>query len=141
MLRRDDAGFDPLTLSFPKELEEEFRRDYALKSVWHVRVGLGFAIALWSLFGLLDPWIVPEVKQAAWVIRFALVVPSLLLISLSTFSRHYYRFAQPAAATAAMISALGLIAMVNLVIRPGGAHPYTSGLLLKIGRASCRERV
>jgi signal transduction histidine kinase len=132
MPRRDDADIDWLTLSFPRDLEEEFRRDYARKSVLHVRVGIGFAIALWSVFGLLDPWIVPEVEGFAWLIRFAFVVPSLLLIFLFTFSGHYYRLAQPAAATAAMISALGLIAMVNLVIRPAGAHPYTAGLLLSV---------
>ena len=75
MRRRDNAAFDPLTLSFPKDLEEEFRLDYARKSVLHVRVGIGFAIALWALFGLLDPWIVPQVKEPAWLIRFAFVVP------------------------------------------------------------------
>jgi signal transduction histidine kinase len=127
-----DAAFDRLTLSFPGGLEEEFRRDYARKSVLHVRVGLVFAIALWTLFGLLDAWIVPEVKEAAWLIRFAFVVPLLLAICLFTFSSHYYRLAQAAAATAAMISAFGLITMVNLVIRPDGAHPYTSGLLLSV---------
>jgi signal transduction histidine kinase/CheY-like chemotaxis protein len=132
MRRRDNAAFDPLTLSFPKDLEEEFRLDYARKSVLHVRVGIGFAIALWALFGLLDPWIVPQVKELAWLIRFAFVVPALLAIFLFTFSGYYYRLAQPAAATAAMISALGLIVMVNLVIRPSGAHPYTSGLLLSV---------
>ena len=126
------AGFDRLTLSFPKELEAEFRRDYARKSVLHVRVGIGFAVALWSLFGLLDPWIVPEVELGVWLIRFAAVVPALLLIFLFTFSPHYYRLAQPAAATAAMISGLALIAMVNGVIRPSGPHPYTSGLLLSV---------
>jgi signal transduction histidine kinase len=127
-----DVGFDRLTLSFPKGLEEEFRRDYSHKSVLHVRVGIGFAIALWSLFGLLDPWIVPEVKESAWLIRFAVVVPSLLLIFVFTFSRRYYRLAQAAAGTASMISALALVAMVNLVIRPHGAHPYTAGLLLSV---------
>ena len=127
-----DVDLDRLTLSFPKDLEEEFRRDYSHKSVLHVRVGIGFAIALWSVFGLLDPWIIPDQEVSAWLIRFAFVVPSLLLIFLFTFSTHYYRLAQPAAATAAMISALGLIAMVNLVIRPVGSHPYTSGLLLSV---------
>ena len=127
-----DVDLDRLTLSFPEALEQEFRRDYSHKSVLHVRVGIGFAIALWSLFGLLDPWIVPEVKASAWLIRFAVVVPSLLLIFLFTFSRHYYRLSQTAAGTASMISALALIAMVNIVIRPGGAHPYTAGLLLSV---------
>jgi len=126
------AGFDRLTLNFPKELEAEFRRDYARKSVLHVRVGIGLAISLWSLFGLLDPWIVPEAELGVWVIRFAVVVPALVLIFLFTFSPHYYRLAQPAAATVAMISGLALVVMVNGVIRPSGPHPYTSGLLLSV---------
>ena len=63
----------------------------------HVRVGIGLAIALWSLFGLLDPWIVPEAEFGVWLIRFAIVVPALLLIFVFTFSPHYYRLAQPAA--------------------------------------------
>jgi len=33
-----DPDFDWLTLSFPQDLEGEFRRDYARKSVLHVRV-------------------------------------------------------------------------------------------------------
>ena len=68
-----------LTLSFPKELEEDFRRDYAQKSVPHVRLGIGVAIALWSLFALLDPLMIPQAKEAAWVIRFAFVVSGMRL--------------------------------------------------------------
>jgi len=127
-----EADIDWLTLSFPKELEDEFRRDYALKSVRHVRFGIGLAIALWSLFGLLDPWIVPEVKWAVWTIRFAFVVPSLVLIFLFTFAGSFHRFAQEAAAAVFMISVLALIVMVNWVIRPSDPHPYTAGLLLAV---------
>ncbi len=126
------ADFDRLTLNFPKDLEEEFRRDYSRKSVLHVRFGIGLAITLWSLFGLLDPWIIPDAKAAVWLIRFAFVVPSLAVIFLFTFSGVFHRFAQPAAAAVFMISALALIVMVNLVIRPGSAHPYTAGLLLSV---------
>src|SRR5262245_57384683 len=121
---------DWLTLSFPKQLEEEFRRDYAQKSVPHVRLGIGVAIALWSVFGLLDHWIIPEAKQAAWVIRYMFVVPSLLAIFAFTFSGAFPRYSQPAAAAAFLICALALTVMVNFVIRPTGTHPYTSGLLL-----------
>ena len=121
---------DRLTLSFPKGLEEEFRLDYARKSVPHVRLGIAVAIALWSVFGLLDPLMIPEVKASAWVIRYAFVVPSLLAIFLFTFSGNFYRYSQPAAAAAFLICSFALTVMVSLVIRPGGTHPYTSGLLL-----------
>src|SRR5262245_36517003 len=119
-----------LTLSFPKELEEDFRRDYAQKSVPHVRLGIGVAIALWSLFALLDPLMIPQAKEAAWVIRFAFVVPTLLAIFLFTFSGTFHRYSQSAAAAAFLTCSLALTVMVNLVIRPEGTHPYTSGLLL-----------
>src|SRR5882672_252957 len=128
----DGLAFDRLTLNFPKDLEDEFRRDYAHKSVRHVRFGIGLAITLWSLFGLLDHWIVPEVKGVVWTIRFAFVVPSLVLIFLFTFSGHFHRFAQQSAAAVFMISALALIVIVNWVIRPSDAHPYTAGLLLTV---------
>src|SRR5262252_5461255 len=121
---------DRLTLSFPKGLEEEFRLDYARKSVPHVRLGIGVAIALWSVFGLLDPLMIPEVKASAWMIRYLFVVPSLLAIFLFTFSGNFYRYSQPAAAAAFLICSFALTVMVSLVIRPGGTHPYTSGLLL-----------
>jgi signal transduction histidine kinase len=121
---------DWLTLSFPKGLEEEFRLDYARKSVPHVRLGIGVAIALWSVFGLLDPLMIPEAKATAWVIRYVFVVPSLLAIFLFTFSGNFYRYSQPAAAAAFLICSLALTVIVSLVIRPGGTHPYASGLLL-----------
>ena len=114
MLRdRADPDFDWLTLSFPKDLETEFRRDYAQKSVPHVRLGIGVAMALWLLFALLDPVVIPEAKQAAWVIRFAFVVPVLLAIFLFTFSGRFYRYSQPAAAAAFLICSLALTVMVS----------------------------
>jgi signal transduction histidine kinase len=127
---RADADFNWLTLSFPKDLEAEFRRDYAQKSVPHVRLGIGVAMALWLLFALLDPVVIPEAKEAAWVIRFAFVVPLLLAIFLFTFSGRFYRYSQPAAAAAFLVCSLALTVMVSLVIRPHGTHPYTAGLLL-----------
>src|SRR5689334_11440057 len=110
---RGAADFDWLTLNFPKELEEEFRLDYARKSVRHVRFGIGLAITLWVLFGLLDPLIIPEAKQEAWLIRYAFVLPVLLLAFLFTFSGRFPRFSQPVAATVFMISAIALVVMVN----------------------------
>src|SRR5689334_10240248 len=97
---RPEADFHWLTLSLPKDLEEAFRRDYAQNSVPHVRLGIGVAIALWSLFALLDPLVIPEATAGVWVIRFVFVVPSLLAIFLFTFSATFHRYSQPAAAAA-----------------------------------------
>jgi hypothetical protein len=68
--------FSWLTLNLSRAPEQEFRRDYARKSLSHFRLGIGIAFALWVGFGVLDNWIVPEVKRAVWAIRYAIVAPS-----------------------------------------------------------------
>jgi signal transduction histidine kinase len=138
---RVDAHLRWLTLGFPKELEEEFRRDYAAKSVWHVRLGIALGIVLWAAFGWLDIWIVPEVREPVWFIRYAIEVPLLALFLLLTFSKRFHRFMHPLGGAVFLLCAFGLIAMVNVVIRPSGVHPYTSGLLLAVPIACVLWRV
>ena len=125
-----------LTLNFPKDLEREFRRDLARNSVGLFRLGVGIAFVLWAGFGLLDNWIVPEVKNEVWFIRYVIVVPFLIAAYLFTYSRYFVRYMQVAAAVVYLNSVFSLIAMVDFVIRPLGAHPYTSGLLLALPCAS-----
>ena len=124
--------FSWLTLNFPPDLEQEFRRDYARKSLWHFRLGIGIAFALWVGFGILDNWIVPDVKHGVWLIRYAIVAPFLILGFLFSHSRHFGRFMQAAAVAIFFNSTFCLTAMVDLVIQPAGAHPYTAGLLLAL---------
>jgi signal transduction histidine kinase/CheY-like chemotaxis protein len=127
-----DREFSWLTLNFRKDLEREFRRDLARKSIWLFRLGIGIAFVLWAGFGLLDNWIVPEVKGGVWFIRYAIVLPFLILVFLFTYSRYFVRYMQVAAAAVYLNSVFSLIAMVDFVIRPVGAHPYTAGLLLAL---------
>jgi len=59
------------SLSFEKDLEKEFRDDYFRTSLRQVRISLLLAIFFYSIFGLLDMWIVPEVKKIFWFIPIA----------------------------------------------------------------------
>jgi signal transduction histidine kinase/CheY-like chemotaxis protein len=127
-----DRELSWFTLNFRKDLEREFRPDLARKSIWLFRLGIGIAFVLWAGFGLLDNWIVPEVKDAVWFIRYAIVLPFLIVVFLFTYSRYFVRYMQVAAAAVYLNSVFSLIAMVDFVIRPVGAHPYTSGLLLAL---------
>jgi hypothetical protein len=56
----------------------------------------------------------------------------LVLAFLFTYSRYYDRLMQAGAAAVYFICAVCLTAMVDRVIRPVGAHPYTAGLLLAL---------
>src|SRR5262245_1687352 len=127
-----DHEFNLLTLNFRKDLEREFRRDLGRNSVWLFRLGVGIAFVLWAGFGLLDNWIVPEVKHEVWFIRYAIVLPFLIAAYLFSCSRYFVRYMQVAAAAVYLNSVFSLIVMVDFVIRPVGAHPYTSGLLLAL---------
>jgi signal transduction histidine kinase/CheY-like chemotaxis protein len=131
-----DREFSWFTLNFRRDLEREFRRDLARNSVGLFRLGVGIAFVLWAGFGLLDSWIVPEVKNEVWFIRYAIVLPFLIAAYLFTYSRYFVRYMQVAAAAVYLNSVLSLIAMVDFVIRPVGAHPYTAGLLLALPCAS-----
>ena len=52
-----------LTLSFTsKELEKEYQTHYAIRNLLQVRFAMTLGVILYSAFGVLDIWIIPEVK-------------------------------------------------------------------------------
>ena len=69
--------YDYFTLEFDQELEKEFLNQYYKNSIVPVRFGMILAIVLYALFGILDEYMMPITKLTIWIIRFAVVVPSL----------------------------------------------------------------
>jgi hypothetical protein len=82
-------NLDWITLSFPGQLEKDFLQDYYEKSVKHVQLALLIAIFFYGLFGVLDAWLVPEVKHRLWFIRYCIFTPLSLLIYLFSFSAQF----------------------------------------------------
>ena len=124
-----ETGLNYFTLSFPKPLEEAFREDYFRKSLKHVRIALLLAIFFYGIFGILDTWIFPDVKQMLWLIRYAIFLPFTLTIFLFTFSRHFKKYMQPCVAAVVLIAGLGIIEMILITTSPGNSTYYT-GLIL-----------
>jgi hypothetical protein len=54
-----------LTLSFPAEIERDYKEDYFRKSIKHVRIAMLLASTFFAVFGILDSWLVPEAKTNA----------------------------------------------------------------------------
>jgi len=130
MYTRKDIPFDPVTLSFrDKELEADFRDDFFTRNLSHFRQDLLLGCFLYAVYGILDFWIIPEIRLATWNIRFALVCPLLLGVFLFTFSRLSRRFLEPALILACFAAGAGIIAMIVLA-SPPGSHLYYAGLLL-----------
>ena len=124
-----ETGLNYFTLSFPKVLEEAFREDYFRKSLRHVRIALLLAIFFYGIFGILDAWIAPDVKQKLWLIRYAIFLPFTFTIFLFSFSRYFKQHMQLCVAAVVLIAGLGIIQMILIAPHPGN-NTYYTGLIL-----------
>jgi PAS domain S-box-containing protein len=124
-----ETGLNYFTLSFPKVLEEAFREDYFQKSLKHVRIALLLAIFFYGIFGILDAWIAPDIKQKLWLIRYAIFLPFTFAIFLFSFSRYFKQHMQLCVAAVVLIAGLGIIQMI-LIAPYHGNNTYYTGLIL-----------
>jgi hypothetical protein len=118
-----------LTLSFPRELERAFRDYYFFASLRQVRTASLLGVFFYAIFGILDAWLVPEVKLDLWYIRYAIVCPIVFLVFLFSFSRYFKKFMQLAIAAAVLAAGLGIIKMILIAPYPA-SHSYYAGLIL-----------
>jgi signal transduction histidine kinase len=117
--------------SFENKTEKEFRNDYIDKSLVVMRGGYLLCIFLYAIFGLLDIWIVPETKHIAWFIRFAIVIPLLIGIIISTFFNFFKRHNQILLIISSAIVGIGIIIMIAWSKPEELGHKYYySGLIL-----------
>ncbi len=92
------------------------------------RVSLALGIVLYTAFGFLDPWVVPEVVRPIWTIRCVVCATVATGLAL-TFSGMFRRYAQPILATTILSSGLGIVAIIALANEAGG-NLYYAGLML-----------
>src|SRR5689334_16570279 len=110
---REPAGpaMHDLTLSFPLELEREFKRDYFRKSVRQVRIGQIVGAGVYGAFAVIDPWVIPSVVSEVWVIR-AVVIACLGLVFAASYTRGFESWMQPAVTGVILVAGLGLLGMM-----------------------------
>jgi signal transduction histidine kinase/CheY-like chemotaxis protein/HPt (histidine-containing phosphotransfer) domain-containing protein len=133
------AAFNPaemqlnwLTLSFTAEsgkLEKEFLDDYYLKFINQVRISLFIAIIFYSIFGILDAQLMPQMRNQLWFIRYAVFCPVTALILLSSFTPFYKKYMQFSLAFTVVLAGLGIIAMI-VIAPPPVNYSYYAGLML-----------
>jgi len=125
----DEIKVNLITLSFPREVEEAFLEDYFQKSLRHVRIALLLAIFFYGIFGFLDAWIAPDVKEKLWFIRYVVFVPFTLAVFLFSFSRHFKHFMQLCLTSVILVAGFGIIEMILIAPYPGN-YSYYAGLIL-----------
>lgn len=122
--------FDAVTLSFVnKDVEQAFRADYYTSSLKQIRLALFFGCFLYAIFGVLDGQVIPEVKEAAWFIRYALICPLLLACIAFSYSSHFQKHFEPTLTLVGAVAGIGIITM-SAVAHPPGSYLYYAGILL-----------
>lgn len=120
-------GLNPITLSFRGDLERGFLEKYFRDSLWQFRVAFISATALYGIFGLLD---VPTVQENAftfYIIRFAIVIPFLLIVFFLSFTRVFHRIWQSLLFVSFLVAGSGIAAMTAIV--PYN-YEYYAGMML-----------
>ncbi len=121
-----------INLSFRDEtnlLEKEFQEDYFVKYVGQARISLIIAIIFYSLFGILDAQLAPEIRNQLWFIRYAVFCPITILILISSFFTNYKKYMQLSLAFVTVLAGLGISIMI-IIAPPPVNYSYYAGLML-----------
>jgi signal transduction histidine kinase/ActR/RegA family two-component response regulator len=124
-----DMQLNPLSLTFPLELEKEYFANYFNKSLSRIRFSLLLAIVLFAVFGFLDAALAGEKKVVLWWIRYTCICPGVLVIFLFSFTRHFRQHMQFSVALSMIWAGFCVVYMI-LVAPPPASYSYYAGLIL-----------
>ena len=128
--KEPDYRIRPLLLRFADEaVEHRFNTEHLERGLPIIRGWLLAAAAVYALFGILDIYIVPEIKNVAWLVRYGVVCPLLIGLLVLTYSRSFPRVAQLALAGTTLVCGMGILVMCALAEAPGNSL-YFAGLIL-----------
>ncbi len=118
-------------LRFPPELETQFREDYHVNTVATTRLALVLGLILYSLFGIVDIYAVPVSKNIVWFIRFAIVVPVIVIALLLTYTQRFQKYTQMLMGLVIAVAGMGIVIMIAITRDVEfGSRFYFTGLIL-----------
>jgi PAS domain S-box-containing protein len=121
-----------VTLSFPAEVEKAFRSDYFRKSLKHVRMALLLFICLYGLFGILDAYLFPWVRESLWIFCYGIFLLFALGVYGFSHSRHFERYMQVSLSAVVLMAGGGTGLMVLLAPSPANYLYYASLILVSM---------
>jgi class 3 adenylate cyclase len=127
----ENGRINTLTLKFRSgAMEAEYWRRFEPRLRKRTMIAVGIVLVLYGVFGLLDPWIVPEVVPQAWTIR-GMVLGLCALLMLLTRFRMFSRAHQAILLSLPVLGGLGILVMIALAGETGRLLYYV-GLILAI---------
>ncbi len=121
-----------VSLSFSEssgQLENQFVEDYYNKYINQIRIALFVAILFYSVFGILDARLMPEMKNQLWFIRYVVFFPLATLVLVWTFFQSYKNYMQVTLSFIIVLAGLGIVTMI-IIAPPPVNYSYYAGLML-----------
>lgn len=118
-----------MTNAMSPELVQAFENEQIAKAQRDTRIGAIIASILFSLFGLLDPFVYPEHLSELLTIRGGVVVASLAIFALS-FTTPGKQHSRVLGMILYLVSTLSIVMMVHLT--EGYLSPYYAGINLAL---------
>lgn len=137
----EDYAINLFTLHFrQQELEDVYNRHNFDRQLSLTRFSIVMGAVIFAVYGLLDPYIIPDVLYPAWVIRFGIACPMLLALAAITYAPWFSHRYQSLLSLSMAIPGLGVVAMIAIADAPG-SELYYGGLIIIIGYCSCLWRL
>ncbi len=125
-------GLNKISLRFTEpNFERRFERTQVNQSLTLIRLSLVLGAVLYAAFGILDAVIMSPVLWQIWGIRYGIVIPVLIGVTLSTYSRQFAALSPILLSFAMLVAGVAIVAMT--VIGPAPAsHWYYAGLIMVV---------
>ena len=123
----EGMDYNKITLSFPKNNEDIFYKNYFKHSISQLRVALILLIALYGLFGLLDLYMYPQYVNLFHTIRFFIVIPIIFITFLISFTKIFEKIWQILLLFCFIVGGTGISVMTML--EPEN-YSYYAGMML-----------
>ncbi len=78
------------------------------------RAGILAGFLIYGLFGIIDPFMIPEHYKIVWGIRFGIVTPAIALVYALSFTKSFKNYAKPLLMALLFIGELGILAMIYI---------------------------
>jgi len=138
---RRDFAMHWLTLRFrDAELEDKYAADNYKRQISVTRLSVLMGALVFSLFGILDIYIVPDVVYEAWLLRFGLVCPVLFGLVVLSYTGHITYKNSSWFALAPIAPGVTVVILTAIADAPG-AHLYYAGLIVVIAYSNCVWRL
>jgi len=109
--------------------EQDFVHDYLSRGADFTRYSLIIGLLFYSVFGILDAFILPDQKYQLWIIRYGVVNPVLIILIILSYIKSNRKFIE-AYAVAALVIAGGGISVMVAIAEPPANYSYYSGIIL-----------